>query len=178
MPAPPPNSDFLKSLPVLPIAVLHSLAPVSALKAVTTASVSTTTSRLSATTGAAPSRCVLVLPAMLALQIWLRDAASARWPIDFEALPPDCAQSALATAAGSTTAVSASAGSTLMLASFDRIDTRSPTVGVLGPPPPLNTPQPASGSAPSATANRHRLFRVLFGFLSCLVCRRLGRSPR
>src|SRR3546814_14387978 len=79
MPAPPPNSDFLKSLPVLPIAVLHSLAPVSALKAVTTASVSTTTSRLSATTGAAPSRCVLVLPAMLALQIWLRDAASARW---------------------------------------------------------------------------------------------------
>src|SRR3546814_13041332 len=91
----------------LPIAVLHSLAPVSALKAVTTASVSTTTSRLSATTGAAPSRCVLVLPAMLALQIWLRDAASARWPIDFAALPPDCAQSALATAAGSNTAVSA-----------------------------------------------------------------------
>src|SRR3546814_5968845 len=69
MPAPPPNSYFLKSLPGLPIAVLHSLAPVSALKAVTTASVSTTTSRLSATTGAAPSRCVLVLPAMLALQI-------------------------------------------------------------------------------------------------------------
>src|SRR3546814_5685202 len=100
MPAPPPNSDFLKSLPVLPIAVLHSLAPVSALKAVTTASVSTTTSRLSATTGAAPSRCVLVLPAMRALQIWLRDAASARWPMDFAALPPDCAQSALATGAG------------------------------------------------------------------------------
>src|SRR3546814_20793489 len=84
--------------------------------------------------------------------------------MDFAALPPDCAQSALATGAGSTTAVSASAGSTLMLASFDRIDTRSPTVGVLGPPPPLNTPQPASGSATSAAANRKRLFSILFGF--------------
>src|SRR3546814_19752087 len=103
---------------------------------------------------------------MLALQIWLRDAASARWPIDFEALPPDCAQSALATAAGSTTAVSASAGSTLMLASFDRIDTRSPTVGVLGPPPPLNTPQPASGNAPSAPAHRKRLFTLLLGLFA------------
>src|SRR3546814_10717391 len=79
--------------------------------------------------------------------------------MDFAALPPDCAQSALATGAGSTTAVSASAGSTLMLASFDRIDTRSPTVGVLGPPPPLNTPQPASGRATSTAANRKRLFR-------------------
>src|SRR3546814_7791297 len=63
-----------------------------------------------------------------------------------------------------------------MLASFDRIDTRSPTVGVLGPPPPLNTPQPASGSATSAAANRKRLFSILFGFLACLGGRCLGRG--
>src|SRR3546814_15919572 len=63
-----------------------------------------------------------------------------------------------------------------MRASFDRIDTRSPTVGVLGPPPPLNTPQPASGSATSAAANRKRLFSILFGFLACLGGRCLGRG--
>src|SRR3546814_20617937 len=103
MPAPPPNSDFLKSLPVLPIAVLHSLAPVSALKAVTTASVSTTTSRLSATTGAAPSRCVLVLPALLALQIRLRDEATARGPSALDASHPACAKSALPAPPGTPT---------------------------------------------------------------------------
>src|SRR3546814_15850945 len=103
---------------------------------------------------------------MLALQIWLRDSASARWPIAFEALPPDCAQSALATAAGSTTAVSASAASTLMLASFDRINTRSPTVGVLGPPPPLNTPQPAGVSAASGGGHRKPHLRNLCGILA------------
>src|SRR3546814_11887192 len=96
--------------------------------------------------------------------------------MDFAALPPDCAQSALATGAGSTTAVSASAGSTLMLASFDRIDTRSPTVGVLGPPPPLNTPQPASGRATSTAAHRKRLFSILFGFLARFGGRCLGRG--
>src|SRR3546814_18519914 len=113
---------------------------------------------------------------MPALQVWLRDAASARWPIDFEALPPDCAQSALATAAGSTTAVSASAGSTLMLASFDRIDTRSPTVGVFGPPPPLKTPQPASGSATSAAATSKHLSSTLLGLLACISVRCLARG--
>lgn len=135
---------------MLPIDARQISAPVSADKAVTTASVPTTKSRPSATTGAAASRCLLLPPAILAVQIWLREAASAGCPIDFDALPPDCAQFALTAGSGSTTATEAVASSTLMLLSFDRIDTRSPTVGVFGPPSPLNTPQPASDSAISA----------------------------
>ena len=122
--APPPNSEFLKSLPVLPIDTLHSFAPVSAAKAETTASVSTTNSRLSAITGEAARRCLLLLPAILASQTLVRAAPSAGWPIDFEALPPDCDQFGLTTGSGSTTATDSVAGSTLMLLSFDRIDTR------------------------------------------------------
>src|SRR5690606_4348578 len=124
--------------------------PVSALNAVTTASVSTTKRRLSATTGEEARRCFLVLPAIVALQIWRREAARARWPIDFDALPPDCDHAALTTGSGSTTAVLASAGSTFTLLSFDRIETRSPTVGVFGPPLPFSAPQAASGSVSSA----------------------------
>ncbi len=134
---------------MLPIAALHSFAPVSAAKAETTASVSTTNSRLSAITGDEARRCLLVLPAMLASHSFARVAPSAGCPIDFEALPPDCAQAAFTAGSGSTTAIAAVAGSTLMLLSFDRIDTRSPTVGVFAGPSPLNTPHAASGSASS-----------------------------
>src|SRR5687768_1630722 len=97
---------------------------------------------------------------MLAVQIWLREAPSAGWPIDFEALPPDCAQLALTAGSGRTTATDAVAVSTLTLLSFDRIDTRSPTVGVFGPPSPLNTPQPASDRAISA-APANLAFRII-----------------
>src|SRR3546814_9339275 len=110
-------------------------------------------------------RVALVLPATSALQTRLREAASARWPIDFEALPPDCAQLALTTGSGSTTAVSASDGSTLMLLSSDRIETRSPTVGVFLGPSPLNTLHAASGSANSAEVRTNSLFRILLNFL-------------
>src|SRR3546814_1624099 len=70
-------------------------------------------------------RCLLVLPAMLASHSFARVAPSAGWPIDFDALPPDWAQAAFTVGSGSTTAIAAVAGSTLMLLSFERIDTRS-----------------------------------------------------
>src|SRR3546814_12910938 len=89
---------------------------------------------------------------MLASHSFARVAPSAGWPIDFDALPPDWAQAAFTVGSGSTTAIAAVAGSTLMLLSFERIDTRSPIVGVFGGPSPLKTPHAASGSAKHGSA--------------------------
>src|SRR4051812_44857095 len=88
---------------------------------------------------------------MLVRQAMVGVAPRARCPIDLAALPPDCAQTALVSAGGSTTAVPASAGSTCTLASVDSTEMRWPTVGVTGFLPLLSTPQPPTRPAIAST---------------------------
>ena len=96
---------------------------------------------------------VMICAASLALPMAVANVAgSATWLIALAALPPGCAQSALGMAAGKMTSRPAMVGSTTTSAWLDNIGTRVPTVGVRGPPSPLNMLQPDSAMAASDTA--------------------------
>jgi hypothetical protein len=71
------------------------------------------------------------------------------------ALPPGCGQSALVSSGGTVTVTDPSSASTLAPDSMrDRIGTRLPTVGVLAPPLPPNTPHPDKPIANATTSGR------------------------
>src|SRR3546814_17629866 len=99
-------------------------------------------------------RCLLVLPAMLASHSFARVAPSAGWPIDFDSLPPDWAQAAFTVGPGRTTALAAVAGSTLMMLSFEMLDTRAPLRGVFGGHSPLKTATSARTTRRNARKER------------------------
>src|SRR5690348_11708912 len=80
-------------------------------------------------------------------EAWVSEEPSASCPIDFVALPPDCVQPVLATGAGRLNGRACVAGSTSMSPSLVSTGMRSPSTGVLGPDPFLNTEHPLAAKA-------------------------------